>query len=78
MPIWIPILPALNEILQAGPCGDLAFICGENGGPLTKESFGNAFRDACNAGITPAHGVRRIGVYSRTSGKGAGARQKQN
>jgi integrase len=62
--VTIPILPALGEILRAGPCGDLAFICGENGGPLTKESFGNAFRDACNAaGIKKsAHGVRKIGA----------------
>jgi hypothetical protein len=64
MPIWIPILPALNEILQAGPCGDLAFICGENGGPLTKESFGNAFRDACNAGITPEPDKNKIDFNS--------------
>jgi integrase len=44
--VTIPILPVLNEILRAGPCGDLAFICGESGRPLTKESFGNLFRDA--------------------------------
>jgi integrase len=62
--VTIPILPALDEVLQAGRCADLAFICGENGGPLTKESFGNAFRDACNAaGVAKsAHGVRKIGA----------------
>jgi integrase len=53
--VTIPILPALDEILQAGRCADLAFICGESGGPLTKESFGNVFRDACNAA-----GVARV------------------
>jgi integrase len=47
--VSIPILSALGEILQAGPCGDRAFICGENSGPFTKESFGNVFREACNA-----------------------------
>jgi hypothetical protein len=47
--VTIPILPVLDHILRAGPCGDLAFICGERGQPLTKESFGNLFRDACNA-----------------------------
>lgn len=64
MTVTIPLLPVLAKILQAGPCGDLAFICGESGGPLTKESFGNAFRDACNAaGVNKsAHGVRKIGA----------------
>jgi integrase len=60
------------EILQAGPCGDLAFICGERGQPFTKESFGNAFRDACNAaGVKKsAHGVRKIGA-TRAANNGA-------
>ena len=70
--VTIPILPVLDEVLKAGPCADLAFICGENGGPLTKESFGNVFRDACNAaGITKsAHGVRKIGA-TRAANNGA-------
>lgn len=56
----------LNQVLQAtldaGPCGDLSFIVGENGRPLTKESFGNLFRDACRAAGVPgsAHGVRKL------------------
>jgi len=68
----IPILPTLDEILQAGPCADLAFICGENGRPLTKESFGNLFRDACNAaGVAKsAHAVRKIGA-TRAANNGA-------
>ena len=44
--VTIAILPVLDEILKAGPCADPAFICGENGDPLTTESFGNVFRDA--------------------------------
>jgi integrase len=70
--VTLPILPALDEILQAGPCGDLAFICGERGQPLTKESFGNLFRDACNAaGVKKsAHGVRKIGA-TRAANNGA-------
>jgi hypothetical protein len=42
----------------------LAFVCGEAGKPLTKESFGNAFREACRAaGVAKsAHGVRKIGA----------------
>ena len=58
----VPVLPILAETLDAGPCGDLTFIVGEGGQPLTKESFGNAFRDACRAAGVPgsAHGVRKI------------------
>jgi integrase len=60
--VAIPILPVLAATIAAGPCGDLAFICGEAGHPLTKESFGNLFRGACRAvGVTKsAHGVRKI------------------
>jgi Site-specific recombinase XerD len=65
MEVSIPILPALEETLRQGPTGDLAFIVGENGRPLTKETFGNFFRRACNeAGLKgkSAHGVRKIGA----------------
>jgi len=58
----VPVLPILAETLAAGPCGDLTFIVGERGQPLTKEGFGNAFREACRAAGVPgsAHGVRKI------------------
>jgi hypothetical protein len=70
--VTIPILSVLDEVLKADPCADRAFIRGENGGPLTKESFGNVFRDACNtAGVTKcAHGVRKIGA-TRAANNGA-------
>jgi integrase len=70
--VTIPILPALAATLAAGPCGELAFICGETGKPLTKESFGNMFRDACRtAGVSKsAHGVRKIGA-TRAAENGA-------
>lgn len=60
--VTLPILDALAETLAAGPCGDLTFIAGKNGRPLTKESFGNLFREACRAAGVPgsAHGVRKI------------------
>lgn len=60
--VTIPILPILATTLAAGPTGDLAFICGEKGEPLTKESFGNMFRTACNDASVKksAHGVRKI------------------
>lgn len=58
----VPVLPVLARTLDAGPCGEMTFICGANGKPLTKESFGNLFKDACKAaGVTgSAHGVRKI------------------
>jgi integrase len=61
--VTIPILPILQRTLDAGPTGELAFICGSSGKPLTKESFGNAFKDACKAaGLhdRSAHGCRKI------------------
>ena len=50
----------------------MTFICGENGRPLTKESFGNLFREACDAaGVAKsAHGVRKIGA-PRVANNGA-------
>ncbi len=63
--VSIPILPVLEGTLRDGPTGDLAFIVGERGLPLTKETFGNMFRKACNAaGLKgkSAHGVRKIGA----------------
>jgi len=60
--VMIPILPILQATLDAGPTGDLNYICGTNGRPLTKESFGNMFSAAARqAGINKsAHGVRKI------------------
>jgi len=60
--VTIPVLPVLAASLEAGPCGDLTFIAGSSGQPMTKESFGNAFKDACKAAGVPgsAHGVRKI------------------
>jgi len=60
--VTLPILPALRRTLDIGPTGDLSWICGARGGPLTKESFGNDFSEAARqAGIKKsAHGVRKI------------------
>ena len=57
---------------DAGPCGDLTFIVGENGRPLTKESFGNLFKSACKAAGVPgsAHGVRKLAA-TRMANNGA-------
>jgi integrase len=70
--VTLPILPVLAETLDAGPCGDLTFIAGERGQPLTKESFGNLFRAACRKASVPgsAHGVRKIAA-TRAANSGA-------
>jgi integrase len=71
--VTIPILPVLARTLEAGPTGDLAFICGERGKPFTKESFGNEFREAAKAaGLVgkSCHGVRKIGA-TRAAENGA-------
>jgi integrase len=70
--VTLPILPVLDATLKAGPCGDLTFIAGENGRPLTKESFGNLFRKACRAAGVPGspHGVRKIAA-TRAANAGA-------
>lgn len=74
--VTLPILSVLAETLAEGPCGDLTFIVGANGQPLTKESFGNLFREACKKAGVPgsAHGVRKIAA---TRAANAG-RPKQN
>jgi integrase len=60
--VIIPILPVLQDILNAGPTGDLVFICGQRRGPLTEGTFSHFFEKACTAaGVTKsAHGVRKI------------------
>lgn len=72
----LPVLPVLAKTLAAGPCGDLTFIVGANGKPLSKESFGNLFRKACNAAGVPgsAHGVRKIAA-TRAANRGATTEQ---
>ncbi|MCK0197565.1 tyrosine-type recombinase/integrase [Ancylobacter sp. 6x-1] len=70
--VMLPVLDVLQATLDAGPCGDLTFIVGANGRPLTKESFGNEFAAAArSAGIVKsAHGVRKIAA-TRAANAGA-------
>lgn len=60
--VYITLDTRLAETLRHGPTGDLAFIAGDNGRPLTKETFGNYFRVACSeAGVKKsAHGLRKL------------------
>lgn len=73
--VVLPILPILAATLKAGPCADLAFICGAKGSPITKETFGNYFKDACvaagvNERFKAAHGIRKAGA-TRAADNGA-------
>lgn len=70
--VTIPVLDVLRQTLEAGPTGDLAFIATKKGDRLTKESVGNAFRDACRAaGIKKsAHGLRKAAA-TRAANNGA-------
>jgi integrase len=70
--VVIRMLPELVETLKAGPTGDLAFIVGERGKPMSKESFGNWFREACEKAGCPgsAHGLRKA-LATRLANDGA-------
>jgi integrase len=59
--VAIAVSAALAEAIAAGPIGELTFIAGEAGRPMTKESFGNWFREAVRAaGVTKSpHGLRK-------------------
>ena len=73
----MPILPVLQRTLDAGPIGELAFICGRRGKPFKKESFGTAFKEARVAGALhdrSAHGCRKIGA-TRAAEEGASVAQ---
>ena len=60
--VAVAMSDALVEAIEAGPCGDMTFICGANGRPMVKEAFGNVFREWCDAaGVAKksAHGLRK-------------------
>jgi integrase len=61
-PLAFPILEPLAIILSNGPVGELNFIASADRQPMTKESFGNWFHDACKAAgvIASAHGLRKL------------------
>lgn len=60
--VSIRLLKPLVQTFATGPTGDLAFIVGVDRKPLKKETFGNYFREACDAaGIKKsAHGLRKL------------------
>jgi integrase len=61
----LPILPALQRVIDATPCGELTFLVNDWGRPFTDAGFGNKFREWCNqAGLRDcsAHGLRKAGA----------------
>lgn len=65
--VTIPILPPLQSSIDAGPVGELTYICGDRGRPMKKESFGNWFRAAYEKVDVPGsvHGLRKYGATRR-------------
>jgi integrase len=65
VPLMIPIVPELEEIIANSPCGDLTFLVTAFGKPFTAAGFGNWFRERCDeAGLyhCSAHGLRKAGA----------------
>jgi integrase len=60
----IPMLPVLERVLEASPCGSLTFIETEFGKPHTTKGLGNWFADRCIEAKVPgrAHGLRKAGA----------------
>ena len=60
--VVIRMHPALAESIEAGPVGQLTFVCTEQGRPYTVESFGNLIAEAArSAGVRKsAHGLRKL------------------
>jgi integrase len=59
------ILPVLQQIIDASPCGDLTFLVNDLNRPFTDAGFGNRFRDWCDQAGLPhcsAHGLRKAGA----------------
>jgi integrase len=72
----LPILPALQRIIDVTACGDLTFLVNDWGRPFTDAGFGNWFRDRCvEAGVPGrAHGLRKAGA-TVAANNGATSRQ---
>lgn len=58
----IPIIPALQAIIEATPSDGATFLTTAFGHPFTANGFGNKFREWCNEAGLPhcsAHGLRK-------------------
>jgi integrase len=63
--LTLPVLPELQDAIDAGPTGNMTFLVTEFGKPFTSNGFGNRFRKWCDeAGLKhcSAHGLRKAGA----------------
>jgi hypothetical protein len=72
----LPILPALQKIIEASPTRDLTFLVSDLGRPFTGAGFGNKMRQWCDeAGLPHCLGARapqgRRSYCRRKRGDGA-------
>jgi len=75
VPFDVPVMPALQEAINAMPTGDhLTFLVTAFGKPFTAAGFGNWFRDVCNQAGLPkrctSHGLRKAAA-TRLADRGA-------
>src|SRR5262245_27682023 len=60
--LQLPVLPALQAIIDASPVGDMTFLSTGQGRPFTANGFGGWFRERYNEARlpqSPAHGPRK-------------------
>jgi site-specific recombinase XerD len=61
-----PILPALERILAASPCGEKAFLLNKDGQPFSSKGFANTMRRWVKEAGLPkqcsSHGLRKVGA----------------
>jgi integrase len=74
--VELPLSPMFKSILDATPIKGVTFVTRLDGGPYTKESLGNWFREICDkAGCTgSAHGIRKA-VATRYANAGVSEAQ---
>jgi site-specific recombinase XerD len=63
--LQLPVLPALQAIIDVSPVGDMTFLLTGQGRPFIANGFGGWFRDRCNEAGLPhcsAHGLRKAGA----------------
>ncbi len=63
--LTLPILPQLQDVIDATSLGQMVFLSSHSGKPFTSNGFGNRFRKWCDsAGLKhcSAHGLRKAGA----------------
>jgi integrase len=61
----LPVLPELQSIIDASPCGNKTFLVTAFGKPFVGNGFGNKMRTWCDEAGLPnctAHGLRKAGA----------------